>query len=171
MEYPRMSFWMIGYTFNLCFIYPMRYFSSNNFPQSFHLQPTHGTLSLIPSLLFICPRTNQRPRPRPKAQCIILGLYPYNSPLKLRIFPLIRGEKVGFWFLRVKTIYFFDLHVWKHWFVCLVTAPKASEPAIPHLMLQVALCSPYPMVRDKSYNWHFPLKFERDNSHSILLSI
>ena len=27
-----------------------------------------------------------------------LGLQPYNSPLKLQIFPLIRGEKCGFEF-------------------------------------------------------------------------
>ena len=39
---------------------------------------THGTLSLTPSLLFIRPRTNQRPRLRPKAQYIVLGPYPYN---------------------------------------------------------------------------------------------
>ena len=53
--------------------------SLDNLPQPFHLQPTHGTLSLTPSLLFIRPRTNQRPRPRPKAQYIILGPYPYMS--------------------------------------------------------------------------------------------
>ena len=44
--------------------------------QHFHLQHTHGTLSLTPSLLFTRPQTNQRPRPRPKAQYIILGPYP-----------------------------------------------------------------------------------------------
>ena len=40
---------------------------------------THGILSLTPSLLFICSRTNQRPQPRPKALYIILGPYPYNN--------------------------------------------------------------------------------------------
>ena len=129
--------------------------------QSFHLLPTHGTLSLTPSLLFI------RPQPRHKAQYIILGSCPYNCPSKLRFFPFIQGEKMGFWFLRVKIIYFFYLHVWKHCFVCPVTAPNASGPAISHLMLQAASCSLYPMVRDKSYSWHLPLEFERDNSHSI----
>ena len=51
---------------------------SDNLPHPFHLQPTHGTLSLTPSLLFIRPRTNQCPWPRPKAQYIILGPYPYT---------------------------------------------------------------------------------------------
>ena len=46
--------------------------------QPFHLLPTHGTLNLTPSLLFIRSRTNQRPQPRPKAQYIILGPCPYN---------------------------------------------------------------------------------------------
>ena len=53
--------------------------SLENLPQPFHLQLTHGTLSLRPSLLFIRPWTNQRPGPRPKAQYIILGPYPYMS--------------------------------------------------------------------------------------------
>ena len=39
---------------------------------------------------------------------MILSPYPYNSPSKLRFFPLIRGEKVGFWFLRDKTNWFLD---------------------------------------------------------------
>ena len=42
--------------------------------------------------------------------------------------------------------------MWKLYFVCPVTAPVAPEPVMPHLMLQAALYSPYPMVRDKSYN-------------------
>ena len=41
-------------------------------PQPFHLQFTHGALSLTSSLLFICPRTTQHPRTRPKAQHIFL---------------------------------------------------------------------------------------------------
>ena len=72
---------MIGYAFGLCFVYPRRYSSSNHLPQPFHLQHTHGTLSLTPALLFILSQTNQRPRPRPKAQYIILGLYPYKQLL------------------------------------------------------------------------------------------
>ena len=60
------------------FVYPRRYSSSNHLPQPIHLQNTHGTLSLTPSLLFIRPQTNQRPQPRPKAQYIILGHYPYT---------------------------------------------------------------------------------------------
>ena len=51
--------------------------SSNHLPQPFHSQHTHGTSSLTHSLLFIRPRTNQRLRPRLKAQYIILGHYPY----------------------------------------------------------------------------------------------
>ena len=79
VKFPRRSLWTIRYTFDLCFVYPRRYSSSNNLPQSFHLQPTHGTLSLTPQLLFIRPRTNQHPRPRPKAQYIILGPYHYKN--------------------------------------------------------------------------------------------
>ena len=67
-EISWMSPWMIGYTSDLCFVYPRRYYSSDHLPQPFHLQPTHGTLSLTHSLLFIRPRTNQYPKPRPKAQ-------------------------------------------------------------------------------------------------------
>ena len=45
----------------------------------FHLHVTYGTLNLTPLVLFIRPQTNQRPRPKPKAQYTILGPYPYNS--------------------------------------------------------------------------------------------
>ena len=46
---------------------------------------THGALNLTPSQLLIRPRTNQRPRPKPKAQYTILGPYPYtNSINKIR---------------------------------------------------------------------------------------
>ena len=65
-------------------------------PQCFQLQQIHEILSLTLSLLFISPRTNQRSQLRLKAQNIVLGPYPYNSPLKLQFFPLIQGEKVGF---------------------------------------------------------------------------
>ena len=75
---------MIGYTFDMCFVYPRRYSSSNHLPQPFHWQPIHGTLNLTPLLLFICPRTNQRPRPRPNAQYIILGPYPYKMNFNFR---------------------------------------------------------------------------------------
>ena len=64
--------------------------SLDNLPQPFHLQPTHGTLSLIPLLLFIRPRTNQRPRPRPKAQGPI-----YNfGPLSLHEFRIYCGPRI-----------------------------------------------------------------------------
>ena len=53
----------------------------NHLPQPIHLQNTHETLSLTPSLLFIRPRINQRPWPRPNAQYIILGPYPYKGYL------------------------------------------------------------------------------------------
>ena len=43
--------------------------------------------------------------------------------------------------------------------MCPVTTPNASEPAMPHLMLQAVLYSPYPKVRDKSYGWYFPLEW------------
>ena len=45
--------------------------------------------------------------------------------------------------------------------MCPIIALEALEPVMSHLMLQAALCSPYPTVRDKSYDWHFPLEFER----------
>ena len=74
----------------------MRHSSLDHISQPFCLHVIYGTLSLTPLLLFIRPQTNQCSRPRPKAQYMILGLYPYNSPLKLWFFPLIRGENVGF---------------------------------------------------------------------------
>ena len=40
------------------------------------------------------------------AQYIILDPSPYNSSLKFRFFPPLRGEKVGFWFLRDKINWF-----------------------------------------------------------------
>ena len=64
----------------------------------FQLHVTYGILNLTPSLLFIHPWINQRPWTKPKAQYTILGLYTYNSPSKLRFFPFIQGEKVGFFF-------------------------------------------------------------------------
>ena len=54
---------MVWYTFDLCFIHPRRHFSLACLPQPFHLLPTHGTLILTLSLLFIRSRTNQRLRP------------------------------------------------------------------------------------------------------------
>ena len=65
---------MIRYTFDRYFVYSRRYSSSDNLPQPFYLHPTHGTLNLTPSLLFIHSQTNQRPQPRPKAQYIILAV-------------------------------------------------------------------------------------------------
>ena len=87
---------MIEHTFDPCFVYPGRQSSSDHLSQPFCLHVTHGALNLTPSQLLIRPRTNQRPRAKPKAQYTILGPYPYNSPLKFRFFPLIQGEKVGF---------------------------------------------------------------------------
>ena len=171
MELPGRSPWMVWYTFDLCFVYPRRHSSSACLPQPFHSQPTHGTLNLTPLLLFIHLRTNQCPQPKSKAQYIIWAFISTIAPQNSGFFPFIREEKVGFWFLRVKTIYFFDLHVWKHCFMCPVTTPDTSKPVMPHLMLQAMLYSPYPMVRDKSYGWYFPLEFKRDDSHSILPSI
>ena len=54
------------------------------------------------------------------------GPYPYNSPSKLQFFPLIQGEKVGFWFLRDKTIYFSSSHMWNYRFACPMIATDAS---------------------------------------------
>ena len=42
------------------------------------------------------PRTWSNFPTGPKAPCVILGLCPYNSPSKFRVFPLIRGENAGF---------------------------------------------------------------------------
>ena len=132
MEFPGRSLWVIGYTFGLHYVYSRRYYSLDQLPQRFHLRQIHETLSLTPSLLFISPRTNQRPRLRLKAQNIVLGPYPYNSPSKLWFFPLIWGEKVGFWFLRVKTIRFSGLHMWEYRFTRLITVTDTSEQAMHH---------------------------------------
>ena len=45
----------------------------------------------------------KRPQTEPKTHRMVLGSYPYNSPSKFQFFPLIWGEKVGFWFLGDKT--------------------------------------------------------------------
>ena len=78
MKFLRRSPWMIGYTFDLCFVYSRIYSSSDHLPLPFHLHFAYGTLSLTPSLLFIRPWTNQHPRPRFKTQYTILGPYSYN---------------------------------------------------------------------------------------------
>ena len=132
MEYLGRSLWVMGYAFDLCFVYPRRHSSSNHLSQHFCLHVIYGTLSLTPSLLFNRPWTNQHPLPRPKAQYMILGPYPYNNPSKLRFFPLIWGEKVGFWFLRVKAIHFLGLHVREYCFVHPITVTDASEPVMRH---------------------------------------
>ena len=142
---------MVGYTLDLCFVHPRRHFSSACLPQPFHLLATHRTLSLTLSLLFIHHRINQRPRSRPKTQYIILGPYPYNSPSKLRFFPSYSRRNSGVLIFECLDHLFLRFTLVKHCFVCPVTAPDALEPAIPHLMFQAALCSPYPTVRDKSY--------------------
>ena len=97
----------------------------------FQLHVTYGILNLTPSLLFIHPRINQRPWTKPKAQHTILGLYTYNSPSKLRFFPLIQGEKVGFFFFfRIKTIHLFGSHAWDYHFARYIIAIDVSEPAM-----------------------------------------
>ena len=100
VKFPRRSLWVIENTFVLCFVHPRRQSSSDHLFQPFNLHVTYGNLNLTPSPLFFRPRTNQRPQPNPKAQYTILGLYLYNSLSKLRFFPLIRGEKVEFWFVK-----------------------------------------------------------------------
>ena len=86
---------MVRYTLDLCFVHPRIHFPSTCPPQPFHLLPTHKTLSLTFSLLFIRPRTNQRSRPRPKAQYIIMDPYPYNEKyliIIIHIFTFIGSE-------------------------------------------------------------------------------
>ena len=94
----------------------------------FYLHVTYGTLNLTPLLLFIHLRTNQHHRPRPKAQYIILGPYPYNSPSKFRFFLLSEEKKWGFDFLRVKTINSSDLHC----LVLLIIVTDALKPTMCH---------------------------------------
>ena len=118
MEFLERLLWVIEYMLDLCFVYPRRQSSSDHLPQPFHLHVTYRTLNLTPLLLFIRPWTNQHSRPKPKAQYTILGPYPYNSPSKLRFFPPIWGEKVGFLFFRIKTIHFFSSHVRDYRFAC-----------------------------------------------------
>ena len=71
--------------------------------QPFHLLPTHGALSLTPSLLFIRPRINQRPRPRPKAQYIILGPCPYKWKEKyLYVFTFVLLKAIIVYFFKAR---------------------------------------------------------------------
>ena len=104
---------------------------------------------------------------KPKVQHIILGLYPYNSSSKFRFFPLIRGEKVGFWFPRDEVNWSLDLHVWEYNLTCLIIAVVVSKFARHHWLLQAAPCSPDLTVRCISNSGPFSSKFEQDNSHSI----
>ena len=67
MEFLGRSPWTKGYTFGLCFTYPMRHSSSNYFPQAFHLQHTQETQNLTSSLPFVRTRIIPYSRPRPKA--------------------------------------------------------------------------------------------------------
>ena len=78
VEFPGKSLRVIGYAFDLCFIYPRRHSSSDHISQLFRLYVIYGTLSLTPLILFIHLLTNQRSRPRAMAQYMILGPYPYN---------------------------------------------------------------------------------------------
>ena len=111
------------------------------------------------------------PTQKPKAQHVILGLYPYNSLSKFRFFPLIRGEKVGLWFLRDEVNWPLDLHVWEYSLTHLIIAAVISKFARCHWLLQAAPCSPDLTVRCISNDGPFSSKFERDNSHSISPSI
>ena len=99
VKFPGRSLWVVEYTFNLCIVYPRRQSSSDHLPQPFHLHVTYGTLNLTPLLLFIRPRTNQRPQPKPKIQYIILGPYPYNIHWKI-IIPIndkVREKPINVW--------------------------------------------------------------------------
>ena len=107
------------------------------------------------------------PEQKPKAQHVILGLYPYNNPLKFRFIPLIWGEKVGFWFPRDEVKWPLDLHVWEYSLTRLIIAAIVSKFARRHWLLQAAPCSPNLMVRCISNDGPFSSKFERDNSHPL----
>ena len=123
MELSGKSSWMVGYMFNLCFVYPRRHSSSTCLPQPFHLQPTHGALSLTPSLLFIRPRTNQRSQPRPKAQGPIynFGLYPYKyiyRHITRQIGPTKKKYTWIFWFIELfSRSKFFPIYLIQFFFI------------------------------------------------------
>ena len=97
-----------------------------------HLSPTHGTLNLNHPLLFIRPRITPCSQTRPKAQYIIWVFIPIIAPQNSSFPPSSAEKKWGFDFLRVKIIYFFDLHMWKHCFALPITVIDASKLAIRH---------------------------------------
>ena len=79
---------------------------------SSYLYFAHWVLGLNHSLPFTHPQTTQFSI---KAQGPIhdLGPQPYNSPSKLRFFPLIWGEKWGFDFSGINIILSLELHMWE----------------------------------------------------------
>ena len=62
----------------------------------FHSFPTYETLTWNPLTTIYSFSNLSMSQIKPKAQYMILGTYPYNSPSKFRFFPFIRGGKVGF---------------------------------------------------------------------------
>ena len=107
------------------------------------------------------------PKQRPKAQHVILGLYPYNSLSKFRFFPFHPRRKVGFWFRRDEVNWPLDLHMWEYGLTHLIIAVVVLKFMRRHWLLQAAPCSSYLTMRWISNGGPFSSKFERDNSHLI----
>ena len=60
------------------------------------------------------------------------SLIPTIAPKNFGFSPLIRGEKMGFWLWRIKSICFYDFHTWEYRFACHVTVRDALRPAMSH---------------------------------------
>ena len=129
LKLPGRSPWTLWYTFDLCLAYSRRNSSLNYLPHPFHLRHTQGTLSLMPSLLFIRPRITPSSQSGLKAQYLIWVFIP-----TITILTFIILEKQIFFFLKRffeevmgKNIYFLkkaffenillyiEKHFWKHY--------------------------------------------------------
>ena len=132
------------------------------------VRPSFISLSLgTPDNYLLLLRQFSFPGQKPKAQHVMLGLYPYNSSSKFRFFHFHPRRKVGFWFPRDEVNWHLDLHVWEYGLMHLIIAAVVSKFMGCHWLLQAAPCSPDLTVRRISNDGPFFLKFERDNSHLI----
>ena len=128
LELRRRSPWLLRYTFELCLAYPSRYSSSDHLLirtslMRFQAWPIHYHLFVLGS---------SHSRPKPKAQYMSWALNPTITPQKSSFFLLIRGKKWGFDFLRINTIFSFDLHTWECRFACPIIVTDASKPVRRH---------------------------------------
>ena len=128
LKLPGRSPWTLWYTFDLCLAYSRRNSSLNYLPHPFHLRHTQGTLSLMPSLLFIRPRITPSSQSGLKTQYLIWAFIPTITILTFiilekqifflkRFFEEVMGKKI--YFLKKaffeNILLYIEKHFWKHY--------------------------------------------------------